>query len=1023
MKGASRLAALTLLALLAGCREEAPAAKMRTIALRGGRSIEARLTGFAWSPMRVQRGAPALDPARLELAGAAGAVIEKTPTGRDAGVGYLIIDRDADAVEALQDAAQQSPGDAKIWSDLAAARYTLAVRGEKSYELPRALAAADHALRIDSNLTDALFNRALIIERIGITEAARRAWQRYLQADGTSKWAIEAQQHLGRLPVTTTDAEFRRDLARATAAMAHGDAAPLAALSRTYPQEARKWGEGPLLAGWADAVRAGDTAKAKAELDVVRVIGITLTESNNEHLLADAVAAIDRAASDPQRLRVIADAQAAYRDGRVLYSKRRIVEAEKELQRSVDAFEQGGSAMAGVARYYLASATFDDNRIDEAFLMLRALQSRIDTSRYRALDAQIQWEISLCAMAKGAWAIALRAAAEASRTFAALDEPLNRAQTDQLSAEMFAHMAQPRAAWKLWSAVFPVLSRAGAYDRITNVLASIIQSETERGEYESALALAGINADDAHVQPHVAAFANANRARLLAMMDDPAAAQAAASAARGYLAAVPDAAMRTRAAVFVDIAEGVAVRATDLRRSKALFDGSLAFLGSRSDHRLLPDVYLQRGRTLLRLGDETAALADFEAGIGELDAQRSTVDEGILRGGFYDSAPDLFAETIALFLRRNDVPRAFAYADAARARSLREQLDSSVAKPQAMSIDAIRQSLPPDGAFLEYALLDDAVVIFTVTPKGADAVRVPIPSRTLRASVEHFRDLLQQRAPVESVQAEGARLRRILIDSVGPRLAAARRLIVVPDRELHAVAFSALYDPAARRYLVDECSISVVPSAAFLLRSSGASALGSALVIGDPKADGGPALPEAAREAQLIAGMYDSATLLIGERATRARFIEAAQRSAVIHYAGHAESDDGQSYGTLRLAEDDAHRSGALDAGEIARLKLPAAPLVVLAACGTIRGETNHIEGMPSVARAFLAAGARDVIGTLWEIDDDIAARLFRKIHEHLRAGMSPATALQAAQLDLARDGDGRLRHPSSWAAVEILGR
>src|SRR2546421_6623321 len=167
---------------------------MRALAPRAGRTIEARLTGFGWSAMHVQRNGKAaapLDPARLELAGAAGAVINKNSAGHDAGVGYLLIDRDADAVEALQEAARKSPNDAKLWSDLAAARYTLAVRGEKPYELPMALAAADRALRLQAELPDALFNRALIIEQLGILEAARRAWQRYLQADGSSKWADE----------------------------------------------------------------------------------------------------------------------------------------------------------------------------------------------------------------------------------------------------------------------------------------------------------------------------------------------------------------------------------------------------------------------------------------------------------------------------------------------------------------------------------------------------------------------------------------------------------------------------------------------------------------------------------------------------------------------------------------------------------------------------------------------------------------------------------------------------------------
>jgi len=104
------------------------------------------------------------------------------------------------------------------------------------------------------------------------------------------------------------------------------------------------------------------------------------------------------------------------------------------------------------------------------------------------------------------------------------------------------------------------------------------------------------------------------------------------------------------------------------------------------------------------------------------------------------------------------------------------------------------------------------------------------------------------------------------------------------------------------------------------------------------------------------------------------------------------------------------------------RRSLPLLALVVLAACGTIRGEADHVEGMPSVARAFLAAGARGVVGTLWEINDDIASRLFRRVHEQILAGHPAVIALRNSQVELIRDPDARLRHPSSWAPVEILG-
>jgi CHAT domain-containing protein len=142
----------------------------------------------------------------------------------------------------------------------------------------------------------------------------------------------------------------------------------------------------------------------------------------------------------------------------------------------------------------------------------------------------------------------------------------------------------------------------------------------------------------------------------------------------------------------------------------------------------------------------------------------------------------------------------------------------------------------------------------------------------------------------------------------------------------------------------------------------------------------------------------------------------------MIHYAGHAESDAADPFGALHLAADRPRATGDLDTSAIAALHLAKAPLVILAACGTIRGESQHVEGMPSIARAFLAAGARSVIGTLWEVDDDVAFALFRRLHTELHNGATPSSALRTAQLALAHDPNPRLSHPATWAPVELLG-
>ena len=71
----------------------------------------------------------------------------------------------------------------------------------------------------------------------------------------------------------------------------------------------------------------------------------------------------------------------------------------------------------------------------------------------------------------------------------------------------------------------------------------------------------------------------------------------------------------------------------------------------------------------------------------------------------------------------------------------------------------------------------------------------------------------------------------------------------------------------------------------------------------------------------------------------------------------------------------------------------------------------------------LVSTGARAVAGTLWEVDDDVAAVFFLRFHEHLRAGLSPALALRTTQLEMIHAADPRLQHPATWAPVELLSK
>jgi tetratricopeptide (TPR) repeat protein len=172
------------------------------------RFLEPRLSGgFAWAPYRgpARSTDPAPDVTRLKLGGAAGEVIEHAESDpapeaqHGAGVAMVLVDKPQEAAARL-DAAARASHDAKTWNDLAAARYQAAVQLRQPSLLPRALAAVDEALRADPRLAEALFNRALILERMDMTAQARLAWQQYLAVDSTSRWASEARERMASLP-------------------------------------------------------------------------------------------------------------------------------------------------------------------------------------------------------------------------------------------------------------------------------------------------------------------------------------------------------------------------------------------------------------------------------------------------------------------------------------------------------------------------------------------------------------------------------------------------------------------------------------------------------------------------------------------------------------------------------------------------------------------------------------------------------------------------------------------------------
>ena len=275
-------------------------------------------------------------------------------------------------------------------------------------------------------------------------------------------------------------------------------------------------------------------------------------------------------------------------------------------------------------------------------------------------------------------------------------------------------------------------------------------------------------------------------------------------------------------------------------------------------------------------------------------------------------------------------------------------------------------------------------------------------------------------------------------------MGSAARYLVVPDGDLNLVPFDALIGSDGH-YVVEAHTVTYAPSATtlYLLRTQpfkGKMPNSLIAVGGVPYASSGlkktaidrgynlsgdfDDLPDSEAEAKAAASALTKtkSTLLIGPAATETKVKEELLRQfGYVHLAVHAFSDPNPDRASLVvLADPPKAEDGFIQAAEILRMKLPAR-LVVLSACDTSIGPIEGQAGAATLSTAFLLAGARSVISTLWPVSDQASLALMRGFYAHLGQGQSPADSMTAAKREmLVKLGNDRL--PIYWAGFVVQG-
>jgi CHAT domain-containing protein len=368
---------------------------------------------------------------------------------------------------------------------------------------------------------------------------------------------------------------------------------------------------------------------------------------------------------------------------------------------------------------------------------------------------------------------------------------------------------------------------------------------------------------------------------------------------------------------------------------------------------------------------------------------------------------------------------------------------------QPADLAAVQRNLLPNEAVLEYVVADPSAFCLAFDQKAAAIVKLHAGKEQIEPIVS---DYLKRISEGRFDRRDAQQLYSILLAPI-PAQFRPQRLVIIPDGILNKIPFETLQNKAGK-YVIESHVVSYAPSAtvlSYLRTRQGIHAPQMAflgvgnvpygyqarttliadafdfLARGAYDVSGGRLgdLPSSRLEltkSEQALGQQQTSVLLTGKDATVTRFeSEPLGTFKIIHFAVHGYSapDFPERSGLILARDARSKANGILQVRDVASLPLDA-DLVTLSSCDTGTGKAEGEEGITGLVPAFLFAGARSVVGSLWPVDDSATEIEMTHFYSHLAHEEDTAMALRDAKLDYMRL-EGR-RPPIFWAGFILVG-
>ena len=422
----------------------------------------------------------------------------------------------------------------------------------------------------------------------------------------------------------------------------------------------------------------------------------------------------------------------------------------------------------------------------------------------------------------------------------------------------------------------------------------------------------------------------------------------------------------------------------------------------------------------------------YRKSIQTFETQRNSVQDTEQRLPFLANGDELYHHYADFLIATQRSTEALYLLDGARAKTLKEGLGQASLADQTSPYRLVADVRRGPAFVLFYSLGVDKSYLWTIDGRTSRLFTLP-PVAEIKNHIESYQaSILKSRDPLQDANADAIWLYNALVAPAEPLMHNCANIVVIPDGPLHGFNMETLLkkDTQGLHYWIDDVTLTTASSLQLLAHSeftprSSPQAVGRLLLIGDPlpsESEYQP-LPHARAEIDDIEHYFANSqhtTLTQGEAIPGAYATAHPEQYDYLHFVAHGVASTFRPLDSaivLSPTSSDADHF-KLYARDIVHQPLHAR-LVTISACYGAGVRNYAGEGLVGLAWAFLRAGAHQVIGALWAVDDSSTPQLMDQMYRELAHGARPEQALRTAKRSLLHS-QGVFRKPLYWAAFQI---